>query len=130
MFEAHANGNASTILGANKARQASSHPKWVKKMVSGTDGMNITPVLITPCKKAKSGADPHLEDVHYWEVGEFRTWAVHAIDVLRELKGSYPGEADLVWKAEAAIRLEAESLTIKLILEALPVATEAMEIVS
>lgn len=116
-------------FGATKARQVSSHPKWIKKRVPGTAEMTITPVLITPCRKAKSGADPHLEDVRYWGLEEFREWAAHAIAVLRDLKGTYPGEADLVWKAEAASRLEAESLTLASIVEVLPAATEAMEIV-
>lgn len=129
VFEAHANGEASTVFGATKARQVSSHPKWIKKRVPGTAEMTITPVLITPCRKAKSGADPHLEDVRYWGLEEFREWAAHAIAVLRDLKGTYPGEADLVWKAEAASRLEAESLTLASIVEVLPAATEAMEIV-
>jgi hypothetical protein len=129
VFEAHAGGNDSTVFGATKARQASGHPKWIRKMVPGTVEMEIEPVLITPCTKAKSGADPHLEDVRYWHLELFRKWAIHAIAVLRELKGTFPGEADLAWRAEAASRLETEGLTIKNILVSLQRATEAMEIV-
>ena len=91
--------------------------------------MDIEPVLITPCVKAKSGADPHLEDVRYWHLVAFRAWASHAISVLRDLKGTFPGEADLAWRAEAASRLEAEGLTIKAILATLSPATKVMEIV-
>jgi len=129
VFEAHAGGEDETVFGATKARQASSHPKWIKKKVAGTAEMDIEPVLITPCVKAKSGADPHLEDVRYWHLVAFRAWASHAISVLRDLKGTFPGEADLAWRAEAASRLEAEGLTIKAILATLSPATKVMEIV-
>lgn len=129
VFEAHAGGEDETVFGANKARQASTHPKWIKKKVPGTAEMDIKPILITPCVKAKSGADPVLEDVFYWRLDMFRTWASNAISVLRELKGTFPGEADLAWRAEAASRLEKEGLTIRAIVASLSPATEAMEIV-
>lgn len=128
VFEAHAGGDGSTVFGATKARQASTHPKWIKKMIPGTVEMDIQSVLITPCTKAKSGADPHLEDVHYWHLQSFRDWAIHAIAILRELKGTFPGDADLAWRAEASSRLEAEGLTLERLLGTLPSATEAMEI--
>ncbi|MER8632603.1 DEAD/DEAH box helicase [Mesorhizobium opportunistum] len=129
VFEDHADGNASTVFGATKARQASSHPKWIKKKVSGAAEMDIRAVLITPCTKAKSGADPQLDDVKYWELTAFREWAATAIATLRNLKGSFPGEGDLVWRAEAANRLETEGLTLAAILRRLPIASNAMEIV-
>lgn len=87
VFEAHAGGEDETVFGANKARQVSSHPKWIKKKITGTNEMDIKPILITPCVKAKSGADPVLEEVFYWRLDAFRTWAFNAISVLRELKG-------------------------------------------
>ena len=129
VFEDHADGNAETIFGAVKARQASSHPKWVRKKVSGAAEMDIRPILVTPCTKAKSGADPQLGDVMYWELSAFRAWATTAIAVLRNLKGSFPGEGDLVWRAEAAHRLESEGLTLAAILARLPIASDALEIV-
>lgn len=63
VFEDHAGGEDTTVFGAVKARQASGHPKWMKKNVPGADAMEIVPVLVTPCTKAKSGADPQLDDV-------------------------------------------------------------------
>lgn len=129
VFEDHADGNVSTVFGATKARQASSHPKWIKKMVAGAAEMDVRAVLITPCMKAKSGADPQLDDVRYWELAAFREWAATAIAMLRTLKGTFPGEGDLVWRAEAANHLEAEGLTLGAILRRLPIASDAMEIV-
>ena len=118
------------MFGANKARQASSHPKWIKKNVPGTESMKILPILVTPCTKAKSGADPQLDNVRYWALDDFRAWATHAIGVLRELKGTFPGEGDLVWRAEAGQRLESEGLTLESIVRDRPMATDAMKIVA
>lgn len=129
VFEAHADGNETTVFGAIKARQVSSHPKWMRKNVPGAEAMEILPILVTPCTKAKSGADPQLDNVRYWALDKFRAWAVHAIGVLRDLKGTFPGEGDLLWRAEAGQRLEAEDLTLEAILRNQPMATEAMEIV-
>lgn len=129
VFEDHADGNETTIFGANKARQASSHPKWIRKNVPGTENMEIVPILVTPCTKAKSGADPQLDNVRYWALNAFVSWANHAVAVLRELKGSFPGEGDLVWRSEAAQRLETENLTLGSLIASLPMAPDAMEIV-
>lgn len=129
VFEDHADGNAGTVFGAVKARQASSHPKWIRKNVPGAADMEIRPILVTPSTKATSGADPQLDDVKYWELADFRSWATKAVAVLRNLKGTFPGEGDLFWRAEAAQRLEAEGLTLDAILRRLPIAAHAMEIV-
>ncbi|GAB5350924.1 DEAD/DEAH box helicase family protein [Qipengyuania sp. 483] len=129
VFEDHADGDALTVFGAVKARQASGHPKWLKKKVSAAKEMTIEPVLVTPCTKAKSGADPQLDNVRYWSLAEFRSWATTAIAVLRELKGTFPGEADLVWRVEASERLQSNKLTLESILASLLYAPEAMEIV-
>lgn len=129
VFEAHAAGQNETVFGATKARQVSSHPRWIKKMVAGTSEMDIRPVLITPCVQAKSGAAPVLDDVFYWHLDEFRAWAFNAIAVLRDLKSTCPGEADLAWRAEAASRLESENLSIKTIVSSLSLAAVAMKII-
>jgi hypothetical protein len=91
--------------------------------------MDIRPVLVTPSVKATSGADPQLDDVKYWELNAFRNWATAALAVLRNLKGTFPGEGDLIWRAEAAQRLEAEGLTLHAILRRLPIAADAMAII-
>ena len=130
VFETHADAKEGTIFGATKARQVSSHPKWIKKNVAGTAEMEIVPVLLTPCTKAKSGADPHLDDVRYWRLKDFLSWTAHSIGILRELKGTFPGEGDLVWRAETAQSLDSKGLTLKAIIRDRPIATKAMQIVA
>lgn len=129
VFEDHADGKETTIFGATKARQAAGHPKWIQANIPGTESMEIVPILVTPCTQAKSGAAPHLDAVRYWSTGDFVAWATHAIVVLREMKGSFPGEGDLIWRSEAQQRLDAEGLTIEAILKNLPTAAKAMKII-
>jgi hypothetical protein len=129
VFEAHADGNDTTVFGANKARQAASHPKWIKRNLPGVGDFVISPILVTPCTTAKSGAEPHLEDVRYWKLSSFRSWALRATEVLRELKGTFPGEGDLLWRDEAVQKLVSEGLTLETIIADRPVASAAMQIV-
>jgi hypothetical protein len=129
VFEAHADGNEATVFGATKSRQAASHPRWIRKNVSGAGSLEILPILVTPCMIAKSGAEPHLDDVGYWKLSSFRTWAVQAINVLRDLKGTFPGEGDLIWRDEAVQRLINDGLTLEAITSNTPMASAAMEIV-
>jgi hypothetical protein len=91
--------------------------------------MVIEPILVTPCTKAKSGADPQLDNVRYWRLDDFRQWAATSIAVLRQLKGTFPGEGDLVWRLEASERLTTEGMTLEAILASLPFAPHAMDIV-
>ncbi len=128
VFEDHAGGKDDTIFGAVKARQACNHPKWIESNVPGTKDMNIIPILVTPCTKMTKGAVPQLDNVRYWALNEFANWVVQSVPILRELKGTFPGEGDLIWRAEAQQRLEDEGLTLEKIIERIPKATEAMEI--
>ncbi len=130
VFEDHVDADPITVFGANKARQAAGHPKWVKKNLPGTQNMNIVSVLVTPCGSAKSGAEPHLDDVRLWRLDDFLAWASEAIAMLRQLKGTFPGEGDLFWRDQAYQYLEANGLTVEKILISLPVASKSMHVES
>jgi len=106
VFEDHANAGADAVIDATKARQAASHPDWVREHVPGAAGGTIRAVLVTPAKKAKEGAIPHLSRVCYWGLEEFRHWADAALDGVRELRRSFTEPGHLAWRAEAAAKLE------------------------
>jgi hypothetical protein len=129
VFEDHADGQNTTIFGATKARQAASHPKWIKVNVPGTGAMEISPILITPCVQVKKGAVPQLEGVRYWRLADFSAWANKAFPILRDLKGTFPGEGDLAWRANAQQKLESEGLTLEALIKGLPMASDVMHIV-
>lgn len=106
VFEDHANANGETsIIDATKARQAASHPDWLREHVPASAGAIIQSVLVTPAKKAKQGAIPHLGRVAHWNLTDFREWAETALVTIRALRRSFSAPGDLAWRAEAASAL-------------------------
>lgn len=102
VFEDHSTNNHGNSLGATKVRQAASHPNWIKQNISSLrKESEILPVVVTPCKNITSGAAPHTQDVCYWNQQEFQDWAEKAITVVRDLKRTFPGEANLEWRETA-----------------------------
>ena len=103
VFEDHANAKGDTsIIDATKARQAASHPDWMRERVLASAGAQIQPVLVTPATKAKDGAMPHLGRVAHWDLDDFRKWADRALITVRELRREFHEPGDLTWRAEAA----------------------------
>ena len=104
VFEDHSNANADSALGADKARQADGHPKWMranKDMTRLPDNAEILSVLVTPVSRAEKGALPHLTNVALWRLDEFRKWALKALSVIRELRRTLGDDCDLAWRAQA-----------------------------
>ncbi|MUG98707.1 DEAD/DEAH box helicase [Scytonema sp. UIC 10036] len=101
VFEDHSVNSQETPLGANKVRQAASHPNWIKANVQLRSDAVIITVMVTPCKTIENGAMPHTSDVCYWNQKEFQTWAENAVSVVRNLRRSFPGEANLEWRERA-----------------------------
>ncbi|MDA1132884.1 MAG: hypothetical protein O2905_06635 [Proteobacteria bacterium] len=128
VFEDHAKGVATTVFGANKAKQAAGHPAWLDEYCPEADGVDVTAVLVTPCTTAGKGAKPALKELRYWALDDFRTWAKQAVNTVRGLKASLPQEGDLIWRQETADKLAEEGLTLNAILDMLPVAVDAMTI--
>ncbi|MDR3383927.1 DEAD/DEAH box helicase [Cupriavidus basilensis] len=103
VFEDHANAKGEgSVIDATKARQAASHPDWVRENVPGASQATIYPVLVTPAKNAKKGAVPHLGRVSHWALDDFRDWAEEALVTVRELRRSFVEPGDLAWRAQAA----------------------------
>jgi hypothetical protein len=103
VFEDHANAKgSSSVIDATKARQAASHPDWMRDHVPASGGASILSVLVTPAKKATDGAMPHLGRVGYWDLKDFRDWAETALVTIRELRRTFQEPGDLAWRAQAA----------------------------
>lgn len=107
VFEDNAEAKPTSVLGANKARQAMSHPAWLREKLDLPENTTIIPVLITPCTKCHDGAAPHLKTVRYWQLSDFRNWATEALRVIRDLRKRYPERGDMFWRSEAAAQLRA-----------------------
>lgn len=129
VFEDHANGSATTVFGAEKAKQAAFHPEWIKENVKGAEDLELSVILVTPCVKAGAGAKPALRKVLYWPLEDFQDWAKGAIHAVRELKAKIPPHSDMFWKDEARERLRREGLTLSGIVRRLKPAAEGMAFV-
>jgi hypothetical protein len=104
VFEDHSDAKSTSALGAEKARQAAGHPNWMRanqSLTRVTSETNILPVLVTPVRRAESGAFPHLQAVSLWSLDEFRAWAKEAVGVVRKLRRTLGDDCDLAWRAEA-----------------------------
>ncbi|WP_159820264.1 DEAD/DEAH box helicase [Colwellia sp. 20A7] len=106
VFEDHANAESDT-LSATKARQAATHPNWMVENVDscGSNSVEIIPVLISPVTKVTKGGAPHLHNVMFWELNEFKSWALLVLDAIRELRVTFQEPGDLAWRSEAADKL-------------------------
>ncbi|MCW5320131.1 DEAD/DEAH box helicase [Verminephrobacter aporrectodeae subsp. tuberculatae] len=103
VFEDHANAKGeSSLIDATKARQAASHPAWMREHVPASVDARIQPVLVTPATRAKEGAVPHLAQVAYWGLCDFRQWAEQVLQTIRELRRVFQEPGDLAWRAQAA----------------------------
>lgn len=113
VFEDHANAESDTFS-ANKARQVYTHPNWIKANVDSckSDSVKIIPVLVSPVTKMKVGAAPHLIDVAFWKLNEFKIWAERVLDFIRKIRPSFQEPGDLVWRAEISQKLIEEKLDI------------------
>ena len=108
VFEDHAGarGNPKSIIDTTKARQAASHPKWMKSKLELASDTECLAVLVTPASTAHEGAIPHLVDVAVWPLNEFEEWAKNALTVLRDIRRTFSEPGDLAWRAEAAEAFE------------------------
>jgi hypothetical protein len=103
VFEDHSGPeDPRATIGATKVRQAAAHPKWIRDNIDIAKTATIVPVLISPCSALEEGAESYTEDVRWWPLEEFRAWAREAIAVVRDLRRTFPGAGDLVWRARAA----------------------------
>jgi hypothetical protein len=104
VFEDHSNASADSALGADKARQADGHPKWMqanRELTQLPDNAEILSVLVTPVSRAEKGAFPHLSTVALWRLDDFRKWAINALRLIRELRRTLGDDCDLAWRAQA-----------------------------
>lgn len=97
VFEDHSEGTKE-FFDATKARQATTHDNWIRENLPVDADIEIVKVLITPLKKAHSGALPHLKDVYLWTLDDFRDWTKRILGVLRDARNTYSSEGDLFWR--------------------------------
>jgi hypothetical protein len=110
VFEDHSEAKGGPI-DVTKARQVASHPTWVKSNLDLAVDADVLPILISAAKSADTDALPHLGEVAFWPIDEFRSWAERALSAFRQIRNLYPGSSgDLAWRAEARAALSRENV--------------------
>ncbi len=110
VFEDHSGALSTSALDVRKARQAFTHPNWLRSNVPEASNSEIISVLVSPVSTAKQGAQPHLDNVFLWRLSEFRTWAQAALSTVRELRITFTEQGDLDWRNRAAEVFEQRGL--------------------
>jgi hypothetical protein len=101
VFEAHSGAKEGGILSASKARQAMSHPDWIRKHVIVSPDAEVICVLVSPVQAAKPGAAHVLHHFSFWPIEDFRRWAAAALAQVRGLHSNFVEPGDMVWKVGA-----------------------------
>jgi len=129
VFEDHGEGKSDTVFSVRKARQAASHPDWIRNNLTQSSDAEIIPILITPCTRTTKGAIPSLKHLRYWNLEEFRGWAKNALRVLRDIRRDFPGPGNLAWRTLAAGKLKDAKIGPEQLKQMLTkTAAEAMEV--
>ena len=119
VFEDHAGAQAGAVIDVKKARQAASHPAWMRANVPESRNAKILPVLVTTATRVSQKAVPHLGEVALWPVDEFRQWAQNALASLRETRKTFFEPGDLIWRARAAEIFQQNGLSARPLFERL-----------
>lgn len=119
VFEDYVNTTDQGELNVDKARQAASHPNWIAANVLEAKGCKILAVVVTPAKKIRRAATPHVGELYFWSYDDFVRFTDHALRVIRELRRDFVEAGDLVWQARAATILHEQGLTLGSIVHAL-----------
>ena len=119
IFEDHSDAKPENSLNDDKARQACTHPNWVRENLPVNKNATIVSILVTPASVADDAALPHLKGLLVWNLSDFRKWARTAISVVGKIGRQYPNSGDLVWRAAAAEKLAAANATPEMLLKML-----------
>jgi hypothetical protein len=101
VFEDHSDARPDSKLSVSKARQVALHPNWIRERLELLKDARILPILVTPVSAAEDEAAIHLKDVAVWPIEQLRVWAVNAVQMVRQLRVSYPGGGDMFWRQSA-----------------------------
>jgi len=126
VFEDNAGAAPTAFIDAKKARQAASHPAWVRENLPAAASARTLAVLVTPTTKAKEGAIPSLREVGYWHLEDFRKWVATALATVRDIRRSFLEPGDLNWRAQAISALESSGVDAPSLFERLHANTAAV----
>lgn len=106
VFEDYVNTTSAAALSVEKARQADSHPNWIRANVMEAKDCEIVCVLVSPAQNVRRAALPHVSKLFYWEYEKFVEWSYQALTTVRELRRDFVEAGDLIWQARAGAILQ------------------------
>lgn len=111
-FEDNTNviATASHPMGANKVRQAKSHPDWAVHHGWVKEAASATPVFVSPRSTVSEGAAPHTGRIVYWNSVDFARWVTRVLPEIREAWSGLSGPGSLDWRASTAQLLKQHKL--------------------
>lgn len=95
VFEDYTDSKGNVIPIA-KARQAFCHPQWIMENVK-IPGLEIYSVLVSDSDTLDQDAKSLTDGVYFYKLGDFRTWAQNAIQILRTIRGSF-STGSAIWR--------------------------------
>jgi hypothetical protein len=114
VFEDHSSAGEQSQIDATKARQAASHPMWLRANPPGAGldpDATIVALLVTPAKRAEDASMAFLSSVKCWPVEDFCRWARNVVGVVRSLRSSFVSAGDIGWRQRAHSELASAHAT-------------------
>jgi len=71
VFEDYTPKGENVKVDATKARQASTHPNWIRENLKPHSNCKIISVMVSSARGAHIGAKPHLGSFGFWSFGEY-----------------------------------------------------------
>lgn len=116
VFEDYTGIQDNSVISKKKIRQAKGHPDT---LASKYPDVVFSVVFCSPSHQLGDGAVPHVNDVYYISVEDFKEFADDCIGVIRDLWDAYSHAGDIEWRELAARKLEEKALGSDKIMERL-----------
>ncbi|NJL55918.1 DEAD/DEAH box helicase [bacterium] len=98
VFEDKSDSKPDGAIPVKHTRQAASHPDWIKKHIKLSPNAEIFVTMITTQSKIHHEVPTYSKDVCWWHIDDFREWARHVIEVLRNLRSKFTGAGQSEWR--------------------------------
>lgn len=89
--------NKNGVIPISKAKQAKDHRDWIKHNIPNAEAMEIYCVIISNASKLDKEALSFSKEVFYWQLEDFRRWALSAILTIRSCRSSFIS-GSVIWR--------------------------------
>ena len=108
VFEDYTDTGANPVISKAKTLQASGHPNWLRGRFPH---VSFSVVVCSRSSQLHTAATPHTGGLFYIEADKFLAFSEKVMMVVRSLWDTYPGEGDMIWRAEAVAEFDKNGLS-------------------